>query len=344
MTEKNKVTIRTIAELCGVSISTVSLVLNNKPGVRSEVRNIVKKCIEDLGWRSNNIQGHFSNDKKARPIAFVVNSWLLSNVGGNPLAQTIGLAIEKFSRDGIFPAVYYSHCKEVLEQLLRSRPRAVVLFCNHPLLQVQLEKLQSAGIRVLLAHSEWREPVCPRIHSDHRGAGRAAAAKLLEEGWRKPAFLGAFGNRAHCRSLTEMEPPADAYIQGIQEIFPDFDFRRDAVGEACRDLTEVARMLQSGRYDSWIFQLRPYFDSFSFVYGGLPKEMRKPMGRVIFDTSERPIYPLSYFDCFAENCEKIADLIYELALCEEIPEPMEYSVPYRWVEPVAHSQLDIPIK
>lgn len=54
MAEK-KITIRTIAELCGVSVSTVSLAINNKPGVRPGVRELIRKTIEDLGWRCNNL-------------------------------------------------------------------------------------------------------------------------------------------------------------------------------------------------------------------------------------------------------------------------------------------------
>ena len=46
----NKVTIGTIAEACGVSPATVSLVLNNKPGISHETRVRVLDAAKDLGY------------------------------------------------------------------------------------------------------------------------------------------------------------------------------------------------------------------------------------------------------------------------------------------------------
>ena len=40
-----------VAEEAGVSISTVSLVLNDKPGISAEVRAAVLKTVDELGYR-----------------------------------------------------------------------------------------------------------------------------------------------------------------------------------------------------------------------------------------------------------------------------------------------------
>lgn len=47
---KDKANIRDIARQSGVSISAVSLVLNNKPGVSQETRQRVLRCAEELGY------------------------------------------------------------------------------------------------------------------------------------------------------------------------------------------------------------------------------------------------------------------------------------------------------
>jgi LacI family transcriptional regulator len=44
-------TMADVAELAGVSISTVSLVLNEKPGISLEVREAVRRAVEELGYQ-----------------------------------------------------------------------------------------------------------------------------------------------------------------------------------------------------------------------------------------------------------------------------------------------------
>jgi LacI family transcriptional regulator len=49
----NKVTIHTVAEACNVSPSTVSLVLNDKPGISQETRELVLETARSLGYIPN---------------------------------------------------------------------------------------------------------------------------------------------------------------------------------------------------------------------------------------------------------------------------------------------------
>ena len=47
-------TIKDIASICGVSVSTVSRVLNNRPDVSEEVRQRVLAAVEAKGYIPNN--------------------------------------------------------------------------------------------------------------------------------------------------------------------------------------------------------------------------------------------------------------------------------------------------
>ena len=47
-------TIKDIAKACGVSVSTVSRVLNNRPDVSDAVRRTVLAAVEDMGYIPNN--------------------------------------------------------------------------------------------------------------------------------------------------------------------------------------------------------------------------------------------------------------------------------------------------
>ncbi len=55
------ITLKQIAKLAGVSRSTVSRVINNRPGVRSETRERVLKIIREYGYEP---------DPAARSLAF----------------------------------------------------------------------------------------------------------------------------------------------------------------------------------------------------------------------------------------------------------------------------------
>lgn len=55
------ITIKQIAELAGVSCSTVSRVINNRPGVRTETRERVQKIVHLYGYEP---------DPVARSLAF----------------------------------------------------------------------------------------------------------------------------------------------------------------------------------------------------------------------------------------------------------------------------------
>ena len=326
---QKKITIRTIAEHCGVSVSTVSLVINNKPGIRPGVRELVLKTIEELGWRSNSLGGRFGN---VTEVVLVGNPWLLSNFGGHPTQLTMARLIEKFEERGIISSTYYGRNLEVMRNCLERRPMAVVVFSSNFLLRDAIEKLCAAGIRVVIAHAEWSEAICPRVHSDHVNAGRLAGRKLREAGCEHPAFFGGLGLRVHCTEWEELGSPVAEYLTGLTEEFPAFDFHRDMVGDAFGDVAEVAHMLQYGEYDGWIFQLRQFFNRFAFLRERLEKECVLPGIRrmITFDTAIQPSFPLSRYGCLAENSEKIAELVFQLVTASKTPEPMEYAIPYLW--------------
>ena len=48
-----KLTVKEIAKMAGVSVTAVSFVLNDKPGVSAETRKKVQKIIQETGFRPN---------------------------------------------------------------------------------------------------------------------------------------------------------------------------------------------------------------------------------------------------------------------------------------------------
>jgi len=72
---------RDVARQAGVSLSAVSLVVNNKPGVSAEIREHVQQIITNLGYKNTQ-----AND--------------------NGVSQAVGLLIEKSSMPVIVDSFY----------------------------------------------------------------------------------------------------------------------------------------------------------------------------------------------------------------------------------------------
>ena len=58
-----------LAESAGVSISTVSRVLNGKPGIREDTRQAVLQAMTDLGYSREKIAATQRSDRVSRPRA-----------------------------------------------------------------------------------------------------------------------------------------------------------------------------------------------------------------------------------------------------------------------------------
>ncbi len=68
MLEKNEITIADVAQAAGVSVSTVSRILNNKPDVAAKTRKRVLQVIEELGYEPH-VQAQRLAGGKGRTIA-----------------------------------------------------------------------------------------------------------------------------------------------------------------------------------------------------------------------------------------------------------------------------------
>jgi DNA-binding LacI/PurR family transcriptional regulator len=90
---KNKIKISDIAGKCGVSASTVSLVLNNKPGVSQETVTRVMEVAEELGYRIKP-QATYTKSSHLTTIGMVVKTDLNALPQANPFYSKVMVGIE----------------------------------------------------------------------------------------------------------------------------------------------------------------------------------------------------------------------------------------------------------
>lgn len=82
MTKFNKMTIDEVASLAGVSIATVSRVLNNTDKVKAATRKKVLDVIEDLGYRPNNMYDSTSSTNILLHVPRISNPFYISIIDG----------------------------------------------------------------------------------------------------------------------------------------------------------------------------------------------------------------------------------------------------------------------
>ncbi len=121
----SKITIYEVADKAGVSLATVSRVLNNSPKVRPATREKIEKVIKELGYQPNLIARGLAS-RKSNTIAVLANDMAKSSIGEITngivdVAQIYGYTIKIISLndDTSIEDVYGKLQSEVVDGILR---------------------------------------------------------------------------------------------------------------------------------------------------------------------------------------------------------------------------------
>lgn len=179
-----EITIKQIAEISGVHRSTVDKVLHNRTGVSDEVRQKVKRIIEELGYKPNVIGKALTYQKKR----LVVAALLLKVDALEEIKEGIEAAYKEFKDFGLEIEYYITNNSDVEEQLntinfLKNRKISGLIIS--PLDDINIRKaideLVGEGIPVITTNSDINDSkrMC-FIGQDVVKAGRVAG-KLMGE-------------------------------------------------------------------------------------------------------------------------------------------------------------------
>lgn len=137
----DSVTIKDIAKICGVGVSTVSRAINNNPGINEETKNMVMEVIREYNYIPNNSARNLKRSE-SRNIAILIKglnnpffspmitefekeikkrkfTFILQRVDENQDEIEVAIELEKEKRlKGIvFLGGYFSHSREKLSKL-----------------------------------------------------------------------------------------------------------------------------------------------------------------------------------------------------------------------------------
>jgi LacI family transcriptional regulator len=185
-----RITIYDVAKQAGVSISTVSNVIQNKGNIPDSTRKHVLDIIRDMNYIPNKLAQRLVT-KKTYMVALLVPSI------DNPFFAGIYSGIDHYIDENlleykiIIGNIHYSTQREV--HLIRSFRQeyldGYIIVSNDPANE-EIRALSSSGIPVVLAMSEPEENLAlPFVTHDNYGTAYSAAEYLIELGHTKLGYI-----------------------------------------------------------------------------------------------------------------------------------------------------------
>jgi len=189
MKQQRRVTIKQVAAEAGVSITTVSHVLNDVPGVRANpaTRQRVRETAARLGYVPNRLAQSLRT-QRSNTIGLIGDEIATTPFAGKLIlgAQEVAL-----SRDAVVLVVSTGYERDVenreIEELLRRQVDGI-LYASMFHRKVDLPP-QLASVPTVLVNAQCTTPGVPWVVPDEVAGGRDAAEVLLAAGHRHVGFI-----------------------------------------------------------------------------------------------------------------------------------------------------------
>lgn len=209
--QPSRVTMADVAREAHVSLTTVSFVLNDRPGIPEDTRARVRKAIETLHYRPNRAARGLRT-RRTHTVGFLTDEIAVTPFAGRTITgahdvawshQTL-LLIANTTRD---PRIIRTAVEELLDRQVDGIVFAVVGTRATTLPQ------EISSVPVVLANCFVAKDTIPCVLPDERGGGRAAAEPLLRSGHTRIAHLagraGSWATKQRLRGFREALREAD---------------------------------------------------------------------------------------------------------------------------------------
>ncbi len=185
--EDQSPTMRNVADRSGVSVQTVSAVVNNKPGITPETRERVMEVVRQLGYRPHSVARSLRT-RRTRMIALVVSDI------ANPSFSTIASAAEDQAHPAGYSLVVYNTHDDIeraASDMRTTIERWVdgVLFVSAEDQMTSLHTLQSVKIPSVAIDRIPENYSGASVTLDNFKAGHMAAEHLVQLGHQRIAHI-----------------------------------------------------------------------------------------------------------------------------------------------------------
>ncbi len=181
------VTIYDVAREAGVSMATVSRVVNNNPNVKPQTRKKVFEAIEKLGYRPNAVARGLAS-KRTTTVGVVIPD--ISNAIFAEVARGIEDIAAMYHYNIILSNADKKKEREirVVNTLLEKQVDGL-LFMGGSITQEHINAFNTANVPIVLCATSDESKSIPSVDIDHEKAAYDAVKYLLDQGHRKIAMI-----------------------------------------------------------------------------------------------------------------------------------------------------------
>lgn len=254
-----------VAERAGVSLKTVSRVVNDEPGASTHTRDKVRTAITELGYQRNTAASELRSGRSGL-VALVVED------ASEPYQSELGMAIEtELSNNGILLLTVSTEANRdranlAVAALAERRVDGLIIF---PSIQHELDfsPVLDSGTHLVFVDRPSPEISTDHVRSSHRQGAYDATARLLDLGHTRVAYLGDLMTlftgtervSGYKQAMSDRGIQIDTRLIHLQN--PDLDGVGEAFLAMCQ-LTDPPTAVVTGNSLTTIQLLRsPHFDS-----------------------------------------------------------------------------------
>lgn len=176
-----------IAKQLNISPSTVSMVVNNKPGVSSETRSRIIKALEDAGIKLEN------KKKPSKYLRFLKYSKYGKVVDDNGFIATVTDGVDYGARElgynVLISAMTQDNMSEVMD-MVRKDPRSGIILLGTELVEDDLHILDGINVPVVVLDNTFEFVDYDCVTMNNHSIAFKAVKYLYEKGYKEIGYLG----------------------------------------------------------------------------------------------------------------------------------------------------------
>ncbi len=252
---KRNITIYDVAKEAGVSLATVSRVINGSSVVKADTREKVLEVIQRLDFKPNQIARGLATSKTTT-IAIIFPQSLFAHVkdmigGIGDTSRTLDYSVTIYTSDELGNG---DPIKDVIEKVIKSRADGVILFNNDDV-DYQIDLLNKYNIPVVVIGKKVNNDNNGSIYADSKQFVFELADKYLSQGKKDICFVSALQNLLSIESM----------IEGLKEAYSQHGLVFDV---------EKQVLSTSNHYEESYPQFKEYFSTHKHdvVIAGYDKE------------------------------------------------------------------------
>lgn len=217
---KKKVTLKDIAEKTGLSVNTVSRVLNKKPYYTKEVEEKVNAACKELGYIVDmNASGLRSGS--TRTVAILYDDLV------NPFySYTTDIISKRFEEHGYNCIMFSNNDRspyvdyDLMRSVMARKPDGILSFLEPA--EDMVDFIKNSGIPFVIFGRDGSPYGMIGVDADEVYGGRIAGEHLLARGYRKLAYIGSWHNVKVC--LDRQKGLEEALAGGGMTLSPEHVF------------------------------------------------------------------------------------------------------------------------